>query len=605
MNRSINSLASLALSCLLFVACDDNSSGPEHSTSSSSSSSDNLASSSSQFTSDISTSDTALLDTTIRYEWKSSNMVSDMIIGRKAQVHFSSCVTINKKLTIREGARLFFDENACLLVMGADGKLLVEGTSTDSVYFVPAQSGKFWGGGTTYGAISVLSSAATGSSIAYAVIDSATTGILLERENGLDLSHTAVRNSKEFGIKITGDNALHTNGMTSIHFQDNGIGAIATAKPDNLLHMDSSLSFSGNGAKIILQGGSFTQSGTIPSLTAPYVVQKAITASHTTKPIELTIAAGSQWLFYEQAYLAIGKNAKLHIAGEKSASVRMNTAEPGKFFGIDGALSNAGGIRFSADALAESSIEFLELDSAENGIIVKRENGLSIHNSAIAHCAKYGLYLSADNAIAAEGIADNQFSENGLHHIYATPSSIINMAHNTFSGTNQGILLRKGTIDKTASLTKQDVPYYVTGQIIVKSSTQVISLTIEPGVHLLFNTDSYLQFDGGAKLLAKGTATDSVFFTNAVAGSYWGKGTSGSSNSYSGLDFSTIGNELQYVVIDGAWTGIYNDKASVTVSNSSIRNCMNYGIYKTSAASSFMELTDVSFSNNGIAGKNY
>ena len=50
-------------------------------------------------------------------------------------------------------------------------------------------------------------------------------------------------------------------------------------------------------------------------------------------------------------------------------------------------------------------------------------------------------------------------------------------------------------------------PYFVTGNMLVKSG---VTLTIQPGVTLIFNPDTYLRVNG--TLIAEGTVTDSITF---------------------------------------------------------------------------------------------
>src|SRR6185436_3951942 len=84
--------------------------------------------------------------------------------------------------------------------------------------------------------------------------------------------------------------------------------------------------------------------------------------------------------------------------------------------------------------------------------------------------------------------------------------------------------------------------HYVTGFLNFNSGS---SLTVEPGVLVCFNGTS-MQFHAGARMIARGTPTDSIRFTATSGYSTWGSITFGDNVSYSGVspDTSVITNAV-------------------------------------------------------------
>ena len=100
-------------------------------------------------------------------------------------------------------------------------------------------------------------------------------------------------------------------------------------------------------------------------------------------------------------------------------------------------------------------------------------------------------------------------------------------------------------------------PYFVTGNMLVKSG---VTLTIEPGVTLIFNPDTYLRVNG--TLMAEGTVTDSITFTG---------------DNWKYIDVVNEGSSIKYAKItDKAEYGNWDYK--VKLNRSSIENSRIYNV---------------------------
>lgn len=546
------------------------------------------------------TTGTATLDNVnVLYVWDDETPTSDLVIGPKVHVHVRRCVQVNTTLTIKAGAVLSFDEDACLDIQ--EGKLLVQGAEGDSVYFKPAE-GKYWGyGGTNNlysGGIWISEGAKTGSEITYAVIDSAKTGLYVDEADAMTLTRSRISNSKFMGMDLAEKNAVKA--VANNLFVNNLVYDVYMADADNVLRFDGSDKFVGAKAEVAIGGnGAISASGTIPAFDVSYLVLSDLTLKNADANIEVDIAAGASFRFMEGGYIDVDENAKLNVKGTQEKPVRMNTAEVGKYWGYGSTASYSGGIWFSANAAAENQIAFLELDSAKTGIFTNRENALVMRNSALRRCQYYGLNLAEDYSLSTDGLEDNSFADNGTHHILTAAANVVDLGDgNLFSGDNKGIQVQNGHIQKSGTLQAYSAPYIIEGLEIGNDASDV-TLTIEPAAKLLFKEGADLVIGERGKLVAVGTATDSIVFDQAASGKYWG---SGSTSDWSGGVWFATGSlgeqDLAYVSIRNANTGIMiNDDITVKLSNSTIAKSKFYAVH-VAEAGAVLTASNVNYAGN-------
>jgi parallel beta-helix repeat protein len=75
-----------------------------------------------------------------------------------------------------------------------------------------------------------------------------------------------------------------------------------------------------------------------------------------------------------------------------------------------------------------------------------------------------------------------------------------------------------GTLTEDTTVATSSYPYAITDNIVVPAG---VTLTIEPGVILLFHSNRWLRVEEGGRLLAEGTAAQPIVFTRQ-GGDYWG-----------------------------------------------------------------------------------
>ena len=125
-----------------------------------------------------------------------------------------------------------------------------------------------------------------------------------------------------------------------------------------------------------------------------------------------------------------------------------------------------------------------------------------------------------------------------------------------------------GSIEEDLILYNICNPYYFTGNVIVRSG---VTLTIEPGVTVVFSPQTYLSVNG--TLIAEGTEEDSIIFT----GSNWRDINIQNSNGGSSLSYVKITDnspqmydwKLRLNKSSISNSEIYNVKAGITMQDSS------------------------------------
>ncbi|HAW52602.1 MAG TPA: hypothetical protein DCX54_09800 [Flavobacteriales bacterium] len=123
-----------------------------------------------------------------------------------------------------------------------------------------------------------------------------------------------------------------------------------------------------------------------------------------------------------------------------------------------------------------------------------------------------------------------------------------------------------GSIVSNATWTKANSPYIVTGNIAVFAG---VSLTIEPGVEVRFNSSTQIEFRDNASLYANGTITDSITFTSNQSNPQM--------NDWLGLDLQLIDVfEFSYARLEYAETGIEGQGLSYPTSNIKIEHSRFY-----------------------------
>ena len=264
------------------------------------------------------------------------------------------------------------------------------------------------------------------------------------------------------------------------------------------------------------------------------------------------------------------------------------------------------GALFFAAGNANSSMDYVSFDSwgynyyGDNAAVYIQDGSPSITHSTIRNSNSRGIYITGNSGSAT--LANNHFTSNpvGIEASSATSAPIISGINftNTPLGiyafasqigsitncNNAVITIKNSSIDSNATFAKHTgTSYYnIEGGFTVAAAK---TLTIQPGVEIK-STNYYDRITINGSLIAQGTVTDSIRFTN---GSYYGLAQEGSL-------FFAAGNAncvMDYVSLDSWGYNYYGDNAAVyiqdgspTISNSRFARCNNTAILINNGAAS-------------------
>ncbi|MBS1501189.1 MAG: hypothetical protein JST32_03955, partial [Bacteroidetes bacterium] len=143
----------------------------------------------------------------------------------------------------------------------------------------------------------------------------------------------------------------------------------------------------------------------------------------------------------------------------------------------------------------------------------------------------------------------------------------------------------------SGELTKAGSPYFIDQATDIEQGE---SLRIDPGVHINAQTGSD-QFSVTGRLVANGTAQDSIYFNGIPDTSAVGKFLGGNLNFFAG----STGSAISYISING-WgslhqspgAAIYVDDSGVSITHCRFNNCNYNALYTSDNSSPFVQQND-------------
>ncbi|TVR35393.1 MAG: right-handed parallel beta-helix repeat-containing protein [Balneolaceae bacterium] len=230
--------------------------------------------------------------------------------------------------------------------------------------------------------------------------------------------------------------------------------------------------------------------------------------------------------------------------------------------------------------------------SGSGNVIVGRSDessSIEITNSTIRHSESYGIWVNSDSDLPVfEG---NVITENEDAPVNMPASSINQLdATSSYTGNSDDyIFVRSGNdIDANDVTWKNlDVDYRIGGgdSVVI---TDGVTLTIEPGTTLKFESSSYIDLDEQGGLVADGTEAEPIVFTGTTEQAGWWNGiyVRESSNPQNELDWVTVeyagGEEFFRSGSGNVIVGRSDENSSIEITNSTIRHSDNYGIWVNS-----------------------
>ncbi len=253
--------------------------------------------------------------------------------------------------------------------------------------------------------------------------------------------------------------------------------------------------------------------------------------------------------FAESSNIEIEKLGKIYAYGTADSPVTFKSAESGSL--------PWGGIIIKGSSDTANYFQNVVIKNAVIGISCDKENGLSIKNSSIKGCEKYGLRLG-DKSL--KNLEDCELSGNGISDINSGSYNIANVQHNN--------TLEKG-IKFSEYCEEGNLVFPITKYIVSKELFLTGSTAIQEGTRFSFQQDALLKTATSCRLNVSGSENKPVLFKPEEK-VLWG-----------GLLFSTnhivdssehAHNTINHAIIDSARIGINLNNSSLELKNSQIKN---------------------------------
>ena len=310
-----------------------------------------------------------------------------------------------------------------------------------------------------------------------------------------------------------------------------------------------------------------------------------------TNAATLTIEPGVRLVFAAGKQLQIEKDGVLIARGTAD--------QPITFTGSIAAAGYWDGLEITS--IAESVLEHTIIEYGGGSSFNSSNLGISfggklaLTDSIIRHSGSHGISINSDPDNQLTTFARNiiTLNEKPPIRIFANLVSKLDSASQysgniTISGgDNDFIEISNGEITTTQTWQKLDIDYHTPSSGIEVNNT----LTLEPGVTLIFPANGRFNINKDGTLKAIGTASQPITFT----------GLSKTVGFWSGLQFTFNGNanEMDYTIVEyaggetgntNAAVGIFGVDGRLTLKNSTLRFSENYGF-------DFDERADITLEN--------
>lgn len=521
-------------------------------------------------------------------------------------------------LTIEAGAKLYFEKGASIRIgKYAPGGIEVKGNATKKVLFTADSTSPqpgFWQGIHFYDQTLANASVIEGAIIEYAGGDGEWDGAIMadsETPVAITLKDVEIRNSScvalnlltnarlskdSTGLKITNTKAkngiggypiqvtaLASNSLPIGEYKDNDINAVHVWRDHQIkqdttwknigipyaIPADTRLEISNHNApKFTIEPGTIVVLGKGSSIAVANWEQFGTIIADAGKTLDK--AALDTGLKNWQNWV---QNPKTNVPDTNKAIVFApwsKSPAPGAWNGITLGKGAGKGSVLNGVVVAYGGGANNDWSAAIYAAADESEVAFALTNSLIKSSGTTAVQLESAN-VKFSSCVNNYFEDNtNALRIPANAVTTVDL-NNHFGPEDFVSIWNDGAVKTTQTWRKFAVPYYVECSIEVGGSGRTgVTLTIEPGVELMFAPDCMLvvgTYNSGT-LKAVGTADQVITFTSL--------------GNWRGLEFgehALKGSALEYTVIENADTGVtvYPEMGKF-IKNTIIRGCTGVGI---------------------------
>jgi len=448
------------------------------------------------------------------------------------------------------------------------------------------------------------------------------------------ISNNTFSNCTDVPIKVDGPNAAPV--ITDNTFSDN-VTYLVDLFPNQVQNISGNITSNHPPEfnMISVKAGDLTQDGTWSETEVGYFLSGDLVVKGSSSTPTLTLSPGVTIYFFQGAGLWIGSpttaNAgKLVANGVIFTTYDINAQAAGKWDEI----------YFYDNASDESVIDDCTIEYSRNGLSLNNASP-TLQNSLIQNVQNIGVLLSGNSSPVIQGntfnqmvstvnlgstavgapvildntisnnsniavivnrieanpvISNNNFKDNKSYLVQLHPDQVKNVTANQYDNNELNeIYVFTGFITEDAVWAEQNVSYFIFADVYVEGINEMVTLTLAPGVVLVFNGNAdliigpYLQ-----GLLSENKAGTNTIQTVADDDSTTGKllaekvkfTTASKLNPVPGawgsIIFKSHASDSSKVVrstIEYAQTGIQVNNNHVDISLNTIENCLDYNIH--------------------------
>lgn len=339
---------------------------------------------------------------------------------------------------------------------------------------------------------------------------------------------------------------------------------------------------------------SIVEDRTLVKACSPYILSNDASVSNgatvTIEPGVVVQVAGSSWFEVGDGTLVASGTVDDPVVFTSTEG----TPTPGSWLGLKFTSSARSG-----SSLTHTTIEYAGQDAfGQKGCmtISGPEQVLALDNVTFANCDQGGLYATSDALVSATGLVFQDLDGYGL----SLAPDAVGVLDEVFTYEEVDFnAIHTGAVTTSATWIDQTVPWRVSGDLDVNGESDP-TLTLEAGVTLQFENDSYLDVSDG--LIANGTPAAPVVFESSEPSPLPG--------SWLGVMFRNDilnGSLLNNVVVrhggadafgmSGCVTILDEHQGRLSIVDSTFESCAQAGVGQEQADFSFGAFTNNTFSD--------
>ena len=515
-------------------------------------------------------------------------------------------VNVTANLTIEPGVHIQFQEDRSLNI-ASSGTILAEGSESDSIIFTSANVA----GETRWKGI-YIASASSQNSIKYAKVNYSgnsninftgadyPAAIGIEASGNIKIENCSFENNLGYAV-YADDDGGQLNTFANNHFENNE-NAVAVWV-NEVEDLDATTTFTNNtNADVEIFGSTLEESieTTWQGLSemASYTVSDDLFINGT-----VNISEGARFQLDEDVQVYV--RGAFIAEGSESNKIEFTSSDQNQGLLWKGIYINSADGRNKLNHVmlsyaGNSDMDFVGANYAA-GLGLDANGKISITNSSFSNNQGYAVYVDNDGG-QLETFTANAFSENMTAvGVPADEVDALDEATTFTDNINAEVEVFATTYAASKSSAwpnlNGDATYTISGNVYIEGD-----LTIDPGAYFELDEDVIINVSGSIN--ATGSDSDHIVFTSSnVSGGLLWKGiyinSSSSLNVFDYVEVSYAGDsEMDFVGANHAAAIGLDQNGKITLTNSSISDNADYGLYVDNDGGQLEDFANNSFSNN-------